>query len=106
MRALKTLELYLIAKDFILYTDHQDLKYLSTHKQIISDMHARWSTYIEKFPHKIVHKSGQQNRVIDALSRQVALMRTLSLDIVGFETLTELYVDDDDFKKVWATCVL
>ena len=33
-------------------------------------------------------------------------MRTLSLEIVGFETLTELYVDDDDFKKVWATCFL
>ena len=33
-------------------------------------------------------------------------MRTLSLEIVGFETLTELYADDDDFKKVWAACVL
>ena len=33
-------------------------------------------------------------------------MRTLSLEIVSFETLTEFYVDDDDFKKVWATCVL
>ena len=33
-------------------------------------------------------------------------MRTLNLDIVGFETLMKLYADDDDFKKVWATCVL
>ena len=33
-------------------------------------------------------------------------MRTLSLEIVGFEKSTELYADDDDFKKVWATCVL
>ena len=33
-------------------------------------------------------------------------MRTLSLEIVGFETLAKLYPDDDDFKKVWATCVL
>ena len=30
-----------MAKDFILYTNHQTLKYLSTHKQIRSDMHAR-----------------------------------------------------------------
>ena len=28
------------------------------------------------------------------------------LEIVGFETLTELYADDNDFKKVWASCVL
>ena len=106
VRALKTWEHYLIAKDFILYTDHQTLKSLSTHKQIRSDMHARWSAYIKKFPYKLVHKSRQQNRVADALSRQVALMRTLSLEIVGFKTLMELYADDDDFKKVWATCVL
>ena len=33
-------------------------------------------------------------------------MRTLSLEIVGFETLIKLYADDDDFKKVLATCVL
>ena len=49
-------------------------------------MHARWSAYIEKFPYKLIHKSGQQNKVVDALSRRVSLMRTLSLKIIGFET--------------------
>ena len=81
MRALKTWQHYLIAKDFILYIDHQALKHLNTQKQIRSDMHARWSAYIERFPYKLVHKSGQQNRVVDALGRRVALMRTLSLEI-------------------------
>ena len=33
-------------------------------------------------------------------------MRTLSLEIVGFETLTKLYADNDNFEKVWATCML
>ena len=79
------------------------MKYLSTQTQVISYMHARWSTYIEKFPYKLVHKSGPQNRVTDALSRRVDLMRTLSLEIVSFETFTELYVDDDDFIKFLAT---
>ena len=69
MRALKIREDYLIAKDFILYVDHQDLKYLSTHKQIKSNMHVMWSAYIEKFPYKLIHKSRQQNRVMDTLSR-------------------------------------
>ena len=55
---------------------------------------------MKKFPYKLVHKSRQQNRVVDALSRRVALGRTLSLEIVGFETLMELYADDDVFKKV------
>ena len=64
---MKTCEHDLIAKDFILYTDHWALKYLSTQKQIKNDMHARWSAYIEKF----LHKSRQQNRVSDALSKPV-----------------------------------
>ena len=89
VRALKIWEHYLIANYFILYTDHQALKYLSTDKQIRSDMHARWLAYIEKFPYKLFHKSGQQNRVADALSRQVAVMRTLNLEIIGFKNLTE-----------------
>ena len=62
-------------------------------------MHARWSTYIEKLCYKPVHKSRQQNRVIDALSRRMTLMRTLSLEIVSFETLTELYAGNVNFKK-------
>ena len=100
MKALKTWEHCLTAKDFLLYIDHQALKYLSTHKQIRSYMHVRWSSYIEKFPYKLVHRSRQENRMVDALSRRVALMRTLSLEIVGLETLEKLYADDDDFKKV------
>ena len=34
------------------------------------------------------------------------LTRTSSLEIVCFETLTELFVNDDGFKKVYATCML
>ena len=69
-------------------------------------MHAKWLTYIENFPYNLVYKPGQQNRVANALSRQVALMRTLILEIVGFETLTKLYANDDVFKKVWSTYML
>ena len=35
----------------------------------------------------------------------MALMKTLSWEIMGFEMLKEIYVDDDDFSKVWASCV-
>lgn len=33
-------------------------------------------------------------------------MRILSLEIVDFKTLKKLYADDDDLKKVFASCML
>ena len=82
VRALKVWKNYLIAKEFVLYIDHQTLKYLSNQNQLRSDMHARWSAFIDKFPYKIVHIFGQHNRVVDALSRRVALIKNLSVEIV------------------------
>ena len=35
----------------------------------------------------------------------MALIKNLSWKIVRFETFNKLYVDDDDFKQIWASCV-
>nr|GMD71508.1 Retrovirus-related Pol polyprotein from transposon 17.6 [Ipomoea batatas] len=82
IRALHVWAHYLRPGEFIIYSDHEALKYFRSQKHL-NKMHARWAAYLEQFTFLLKHKSGATNRVADALSRRRSLLIVMQGEIIG-----------------------
>nr|GEZ19088.1 transposon Ty3-I Gag-Pol polyprotein [Tanacetum cinerariifolium] len=75
----------------------------STYEQELhlNKIHTWWASFLEKFNYVIKHKSGVCNKVTDALSKKTTLLVTISNEVVGFDSIKELYASDEDFGNIW-----
>ncbi|KAG7558942.1 Retrotransposon gag domain [Arabidopsis thaliana x Arabidopsis arenosa] len=99
VQAIKHWRHYLFHKEFVLYTDHDALKHLSTQDKV-SARHASWIGYLQQFTFVIKHTSGASNRVADALSRRHALLAVLNVSVPGLSTFSDLYPTDPFFSRI------
>lgn len=56
-----------MGKEFILYLDHEALKFLNSQKWISNNMHARQVTFLKRFSFKLVRKVGVNIKEADTL---------------------------------------
>ena len=68
VRVVRHWQHYLAYHEFVVYSDHQVLRYLHSQKKL-NDRHVRWSSFLDEFIFLLKYKSGQSNIVADALSR-------------------------------------
>lgn len=100
VQAIKHWRHYLFHREFVLYTDHDALKHMSSQDKV-SSRHAAWFAYLQQFTFVIKHKAGTLNKAADALSRRHALLSTMHVSVVGFFSLPDLYPTDPFFGKIW-----
>ncbi|CAL8155920.1 unnamed protein product [Prunus armeniaca] len=99
VRAIQHWEHYLAYKEFVVYSDHQALRYLNSQKKL-NARHVKWSSYLQEFNFSLNYKTGESNKVADALSRRNLLLTTMSTQVIGFEELKEQYATDSYFSSI------
>lgn len=77
---------------------------LSIHKLKLG--HAKWVEFIQAYSFSIKHKVGSLNKVADALSRWHALLSTMQVQTVGFDTFKGFYSGYPDFAGIWHKCLV
>ena len=66
--ALSKFARYLLAKRFILQTDHRPLQYINSSRTVNARL-CRWALLLQQFDFEVFHIKGERNNVADFLSR-------------------------------------
>ena len=81
-RALFHWSQYLLYKPFVLFSDHEALKFIN-HQHKLNRRHATWVEFLQAYNFTIKHKAGVHNVVADALSRRHAQVTSMQVQVVG-----------------------
>lgn len=100
VRAIHHWEHYLAYQEFVIYSDHQALKHLNSQKKL-NQRHGKWSSYLQNFTFVLKYKSGECNKVADALSRRTLLLTMMNTQVTGFDELKNQYKFDPYFSSIF-----
>lgn len=89
-----------MANKFFLYFDHQAFKYLQSKKRL-TNRHVAWVEFFQTFTFVLRHRSGEDNKVVDALSHVANLLHTLNIQVLGFDRIKSIYSSYPDFGIIY-----
>ena len=92
---------YLLPQEFLLYSNHEALKYLNSQKRL-NEIY-KWVKFLQDYIFVLGHKTGVENKVTDALSWRVMILVAMSAKVTRLERLREEYESCTDFRKIYAT---
>ena len=95
---------YLLPKEFVLYSDHEALKYVNSQKKL-NHHHGKWVSFLQEYNFIIRHKYGVENKATDSLSRVVYILSSMAIQVVGFDLLKRDYNSCKDFNILYDALV-
>lgn len=93
---------YLLSQEFILFSDHEALRYIGSQKKLNS-RHAKWIEFFHEYTSVLKHNVGTENKAVDASSRKIALLHSMRIEVTEFERLKEAYASCLDFGETYTT---
>lgn len=102
VQALRYWRHYLLLQEFVLFSDHEALRYLGSQKKL-NPRHAKWVKFLQEYIFVLKHKAAVENKAVDVLSRKVVLLHTMSVQVTGFKKLKEDYESCPDFGEIYAS---
>ena len=104
VQALRYWRHYLLPQEFVLYSDHEALRFLNSQKKLNS-RHGSWVEFLQPYPYVIKHKEGVENKVADALSHQASILTATSSEVTGFDRIKNDYDSCPNFGEVYKILV-
>ena len=94
---------YLLSTEFVLYSDHQALYYINSHKRV--GRHIKWFEFIQEYTFILKHHASVDNKAIDDLSWRLCTLQALSAEVIGFECLIQDYPTCRDFGEIYTSLI-
>ena len=104
IQALRYWRHYLLPYEFVLFSDHEALKYIYSQKKL-NARHGRWIEFLQDYTFTLRHKAGVENKAADALSRRIFILTKMSTVVNGFEKIKAEYESCPDFCDIYAILI-
>jgi hypothetical protein len=83
-----------------LFTDHKSLQYIKNQGKL-NQKHTKWVEFLQSYYFVLKQRSRKSNKVVDSLSRRIALLNTMSVEVVRLNCLKTLYEEDVYLSEAW-----
>ena len=90
----------MLPTEFVLFSDRQALRYLNSQKKL-NAQHAKWVEFLNEYSFVINHRSGIENKAVDAFSRLTVTLHRMSSHVIGFDRLKNEYSACLDFGIIY-----